>query len=499
MKSSRFSSHVLLFTGLVVASLVAQQTQGQSNSLHFQRPGQGVESSVAQKFRAPSQPTAQTTEQSPAVALASAEQPVPAKQVAKKVVARQMAAPTKQPIKRDSRVRRAQSESVEPEAGAVESYQEEPIDLDTMKVQQPRRTRSAMAEPQMMMGEPEMAMGEPMMMGDPSGGVSYSHMGGCQCDACLGNVGCGMCDPGCGMGDPGCGIADPGCGCADPSCGVPNCGSCVGIPGPDYWCIPLCFPRLKDVTFWGGVHGFRGPRDFIPAGQSNSNFGFQEGVNLSGRAPLVGFLFPELSYQVGFQALQSRLSGTATSSEDRDQQFITAGLFRRTDSGLQFGAVFDSMTDDLDERVTLNQVRYEISLKTPRGRELGFWGANSTNDAVSDGVTYATIDQYNIFYRWNFKDGYQGRIWGGVSGDSEGIVGADFYAPLNDRWSVQTGFNYQIPDENAGLAGVSQESWNIGIDLVWHWGRTARKGCRSPFRPLFQVADNGWMFVDRVD
>lgn len=262
---------------------------------------------------------------------------------------------------------------------------------------------------------------------------------------------------------------------------------------------PRVLSALKDVTFWGGVHGFRGPRDFIPQGQSNSNFGFQEGVNLSGRAPFVGFLFPELSYQLGYQAMQSRLSGTATSTEDRGQQFLTAGLFRRTQAGLQFGAVFDSMTDDLDDRITLNQVRYEISLKTPRGRELGFWGASSTNDAVSDGVTFATIDQYNIFYRWNFKDGYQGRMWGGVSGDGEGILGADFYAPLNDRWSVQTGFNYQIPDQNSGLEGVSQESWNLGINLVWHLGRTARKGCRSPFRPLFPVADNGWMFVDSVD
>jgi hypothetical protein len=381
------------------------------------------------------------------------------------------------------------------ESGVAETYQEEPIDMDAMSVQQPRRGRSVMYQPEMVMGQPvtgEPMMGEPMVMGDVQDGTAFGHMSGCQCESC-------MCDPGCGMVDPGCGIADPGCGVADPSCGVPDCGSCVGLPGPDYWCFPVCLPRLKDVTVWGGVHGFRGPRDFIPAGQSNSNFGFQEGVNISGRAPFVGFLFPELSYQLGYQGLQSRLSGTATSSDSRGQQFVTAGLFRRTQAGLQFGAVFDSMSDDLDQHVDLNQVRYEISLKTPRGRELGFWGASSTNTAESDGVTFATIDQYNIFYRWNFKDGYQGRIWGGASGDGEGIVGADFYAPLNDRWSVQTGFNYQIPDQNAGLEGVSQESWNIGINLVWHLGRTARKGCRSPFRPLFPVADNGWMFVDRVD
>lgn len=492
MKSSRLRSFVLLFTGLFVVLLHATNVFAQSGNLHFQRPGEPVPATVAQKFRAPSQPA---ESENSAKQVSPAEQTV-VKKTAKKAVDKPVqrvasSQPAQRTIKRDSplirdnKLRRAQSETVEYESGAAESYQEEPLDLDTMSVQQPHRGRMAMPRH-------DMGMGAPMMMGDPHGGMSYGHMGGCQCDAC-------MCEPDCGMYEPGCGIGDPGCGIAEPGCGVPDCGSCVGLPGPDYWCVPVCFPRLKDVTFWGGVHGFRGPRDFIPAGQSNSNFGFQEGVNLSGRAPFVGFLFPELSYQLGFQAMQSRLSGTATSSDQRDQQFVTAGLFRRTQAGLQFGAVFDSMTDELGETMTLNQVRYEISLKTPRGRELGFWGASATDTGVSDGVTYETTDQFCGFYRWNFRDGYEARIWGGASGDGEGILGADFYAPLNDRWSVQTGFNYLIPDENAGLEGVSQECWNLGINLVWHMGRTARKGCRSPFRPLFPVADNGWMFVDQVD
>jgi hypothetical protein len=454
MNSSRLSSLLVLFTSLLATSLFAGKAIAQSSGLHFQRPGQSSQATTVQQFRAPAQTPSAAVKQTKVAEPERAPVAKSVKQVAAKPQSKQAAAPVvqqaaaQQTIKQDNRIRRAQSESVEYEPSMAESYHEEPLYMDSMSIQQPRRGRMAMNQPGMMMGQPQMAMGS---------------------------------------------------GIAEPSCGIPDCGSCVGMPGPDYWCFPVCFPRLKDMTLWAGVHGFRGPRDFIPAGQSNSNFGFQEGVNISGRAPLVGFMFPELSYQLGYQAVQSRLSGTATSSDDRGQQFVTAGLFRRTQSGLQFGAVFDSMTDDLDQQIDLNQVRYEISLKTPRGRELGFWGANSTNDAVSNGVTFATIDQYNIFYRWNFRDGYQGRIWGGVSGDGEGILGADFYAPLNDRWSVQTGFNYQIPDQNSGLEGVSQESWNLGINLVWHLGRTARKGCSSPFRPLFQVADNGWMFVDRVD
>ena len=31
--------------------------------------------------------------------------------------------------------------------------------------------------------------------------------------------------------------------------------------------------------------------------------------------------------------------------------------------------------------------------------------------------------------------------------------GGDFYAPFNDRWALQSGFNYIIPDKDAGRLG----------------------------------------------
>jgi hypothetical protein len=477
MNTSRFRSSLLLITGSLIVSVAVSELRAQDNPLRFQRPGQEAQStaSAQQKFRAPSQAAAQPARQ---VAAAPVKKPAPKQVAAQSKPAAVQQAPLKQVVKRDYQVRRAQREEVVYDSGAAETYQEEPIYMDDPSMGQPHRGM--------------MAHGGQMM-------TSHGHMSGCQCESCLCEPECGICDPGCGMMDPGCGIADPACGCAEPSCGVAGCGDCVKPRGPDYWCFPVCFPRLKDVTFWGGVHGFRGPRDFIPAGQSNSNFGFQEGANVTGRAPLVGVLFPDLNYQLGVQTMQSRLHGTETSTQDRGQVFGTAGIYRRTLSGLQFGAVWDTMRDDLDETISLDQVRYELSIKTPKGRELGFWGASSTNDATVGADTFETTDQFCGFYRWNMRGGTQARIWGGASGDGEGILGAEFYAPLNDRWSVQTGFNYLIPDGPDGLAGVSQESWNLGINLVWHWRKTAREGNVSPYRPLFGVADNGSMFVDQVD
>lgn len=308
---------------------------------------------------------------------------------------------------------------------------------------------------------------------------------------------CGICEPSCGLYEPGCGIGEPGCGMAGGCGDGVQCGSSCARPGPDYWCFPVCLPRIKDLSVWGGVQGFRGPRDFAN-GRSDSNFGFHEGFNLSGRAPLISLLFPQLSYQLGYQAVQSRLHGTATSTGDRSQQFVTVGLFRRVKTGLQAGVAWDLLQDDLDNDIDLQQLRYEISIKSPQGREVGFFGTNSTNDELAGGVLYETVDQYALFYRWAFGNGYESRLWGGATGDGEGLFGGEFHAPLSNRWEVQTGFNYLITDANDGLAGVSQESWNIGINLVWHLGKTAKRGCHSPYRPMFAVADNGWMFVDQA-
>ncbi|MEQ8210686.1 MAG: hypothetical protein RH917_12720 [Lacipirellulaceae bacterium] len=358
--------------------------------------------------------------------------------------------------------------------------------------------------------EPGCGIIEPGCGCDPGCGIIEP---GCGCEPACGiyeqtcgcaEPGCGICEATCGC-DPGCGFVEPGCGCdtlggCDACCGDGvGCGTCVGCPGDDYECIPICIPRFKELYAWAGVHGFKGPRDSIAGGPGDGNFGFQEGVNISGRAPLVGLLFPELSYQLGYQAVQSRLSGTSDGdASDRSQQFVTGGFFRRVPVGLQFGAVFDLMRDDLIREEDFHQIRYEMSLKSPKRREFGFWGASSTNNVVIGGINYESVQQYALFYRWHFRNGGKGRLWGGGTNDDEGLFGGDFWVPLNDRWSLQSGFNYLITDATAGTIGAQEESWNVGMNLVWHWGKTARRGCDSPFRPMFNVADNGWMFIDQA-
>ena len=316
---------------------------------------------------------------------------------------------------------------------------------------------------------------------------------------------CGICEPGCGLVEPGCGVIEPGCG-LEATCGMDGvecgdvaCGSSVGPRGSDYWCFPVCLPRFRDLSVWGGVHGFKGPRDApLFGGSGDGNFGFQEGVNLGGKAPLIGLMFPELSYQLGYQAVQSHLSGTSGGdTDDRAQDFVTVGLFRRVPAGLQFGAVWDYMQDDWVSDANFQQVRYELSIKSQRGREFGFTGSTHTNTSRVGTYDFQSVDQYRFFFRCSHQAADL-RFWGGFTNDSEGIVGADCNVPFNDRWSMQTGFNYLIPDANAGAIGAREEAWNIGINVVWHYGRSAKQGRSNLHRPMFSIADNGIMVIDQT-
>lgn len=355
---------------------------------------------------------------------------------------------------------------------------------------------------------------------------TYSQAGycvGCNDPACgiqepacgCGEATCGICEPGCGL-EPGCGYVESGCGveagcgfepgCGlEAGCGMDGCVDCGDVAcgsrvnrGSDYWCFPVCLPRFRDLSVWGGVHGFKGPRDSpLFGGSGDGNFGFQEGINLGGKAPLIGLLFPGLSYQAGYQAVQSHLSGTSGgATNSREQDFLTIGFFRRVPAGLQFGAVWDYMNDDWINQGDFQQIRYEISIKSQRGREFGFTGSTHTNTTTLGQYDFQAIDQYRFFFRCSHKAADL-RFWGGFTNDSEGILGADCYIPFNDRWSMQTGFNYIIPDAESGVVGAREEAWNIGTNLVWHYGRGANEARTNPHRPLFNMADNGSMVIDQ--
>ena len=303
---------------------------------------------------------------------------------------------------------------------------------------------------------------------------------------------------------PGCATCGDGmfdgheCG---PGCNASNCPRYVPCDG-------ICIPRhrVEEHSLFIGPTAFKGPLDL----GRNGNFGFNEGVNFAGQfGRRLGLGFLGLGYQVGANFVQSDFYGNQVNgvqSKGRDQQFVTAGLFRRARRrGWQGGAVFDYLHDNYYVKYNVGQVRAELSYLTPCGHEFGFFGAfavrsghgNVNNPAGAFAFTqgFQTISYYNMFYRYNLPNGTWGRLWGGASGTSGGMVGADFRMPLANNWDLNGMFNYLIPGAGSGVNGQSQEGWGMGMNLVWYPGRPFNGVHNGYYRSLFNVANNGLMFV----
>jgi len=304
----------------------------------------------------------------------------------------------------------------------------------------------------------------------------------------------------------------PGGDCCN-SCGLARCGlgrwcgrgGCTWVP----LCLFLPMPPIDCFEAYGGVQGFTGPAN---RGGSGS-FGFHEGFNWG--IPISCCM----AGQFGATWTQNNFDGNYLTPDQRNQVFVTGGLFHRADWGLQGGVVFDYLRDNWDYRADLAQIRAELSWLWCGCNEVGVWAAIGMNDAkdieirrpVFTNTTIRTVnttstlevnDLYALFFRRQFACGGNGRLFGGFTSHSQGLVGGDATVPINPCWSLRTSFMYVTPgsnnedDDNARTdPRFNRESWNVGISLVWT--PCPRNNCCPNYsRPLFNVADNG-TFVTR--
>jgi hypothetical protein len=255
------------------------------------------------------------------------------------------------------------------------------------------------------------------------------------------------------------------------------------------------------------VQGFTGPAN---RGGSGS-FGFHEGFNWG--MPVLGCL----AWQWGANWTQNNFDGNYLTPDNRNQIFLTSGLYRRVDWGFQGGLVVDYLHDEWDYSADLVQLRGELSWLFGGRNEIGFWFAAGVNDArnlslnlpvfdpasgairsVPGQATLAVNDLYAFFFRRQFASGGQGRLFGGFTGHSQGLFGGDAQLPISDHWSVRTNFIYATPgsDDTPTDPRFARESWNVGISLVWT-PCARRPGVPNYCRPLFNVADNG-TFLTRL-
>jgi len=264
----------------------------------------------------------------------------------------------------------------------------------------------------------------------------------------------------------------------------------------------------RDLNASIGTAGFQNGPDVGLTG----NFGFSESINWA--MPLWNAF--GLGWQLGVRGVQTNFNSssiavngqTLLSNTPRNQVFLTTGLFTRAfeGRGLQGGVAWDYLRDNWYDDVDVAQMRGEISYVFGAW-ELGFWGTGNVKDTDGifnrrnrDAITADSTDIYAAFYRLYFGDANELKIWGGGTGSQEGILGTYMRAPMNRSLALEGAFTYVMPGpsqtvplEPTGTATLNytQAAWNVSVNLVFYPACRSRRGLASPYRPLFEVADNG--------
>ena len=284
-----------------------------------------------------------------------------------------------------------------------------------------------------------------------------------------------------------------------------------------------CWPCDGRICAWlrqfgKPYYGWRWYRDFtasagITSFQNQSNLGL---LGNYGTNEYLNWAMPfwnafGIGWQLGARGVQSNFQQPTIDGSrlfnSRDQVFVTTGFFTRAfqGRGLQGGAVYDYLSDSYIENVDVAQIRGELSYVWGY-HELGFWGAFNTTDqlgllprAQQPRVTASTVNLYTAFYRLHFGDANEAKIWGGASDNGQGVVGATIRAPMSRSLALESCFTYLLPDKSqtvvldGSTVTFTPSAWNLSANLVWYPAGRARRSLSSPYRPLFDLADNGSM------
>ncbi|GAB5405318.1 MAG: hypothetical protein Aurels2KO_35490 [Aureliella sp.] len=285
----------------------------------------------------------------------------------------------------------------------------------------------------------------------------------------------------------------------------PACDSYGGIQAA---CRNYLFDWSR-ADLWVGATGFTGPASQIgtpasPEGNVGGAFGFQEGFNFGAKLP--SLLSGQLGSQIGVRLTHTSFDGSTAGADRRNQMFLTAGLFRRVDYGLQGGLVIDYLHDDWVYKADLLQLRGELSFLLSESHELGFRFTDSQQMSSSRAnvggnpvdVSLQTLDTYRFFYRVLFGPQARGtaELMGGFSSESSSLWGVKLKLPLQGELGLETNMLYSPAPSEAAMP-YSHESWNVSMALVWTPGR-GFGAARDYYRPLLDVADNASMLVERI-
>ena len=248
--------------------------------------------------------------------------------------------------------------------------------------------------------------------------------------------------------------------------GCGGCGTCSGC------LIPCPVIALDNIELFAGTQAFSGP---LNMGETAS-FGFHYGLNWG--VPVPCMPSQPFGLQLGYRGVSSNYSGAS----------FTRGLARTV---VHYGRRVSARGLGSAGRRGGGYSERQVVLRRPepdadRGaNSAGFsrnatkWARSSqparkTNEIAStlwvDDQQTTVIEEYEptdlmaFFYRRRFDavGGGYARVFGGFTGDSGGLLGADFNLPLTESWALKTNFTYLIPKDGNNRVAYLDEAWNVG-------------------------------------
>jgi hypothetical protein len=281
-------------------------------------------------------------------------------------------------------------------------------------------------------------------------------------------------------------------------------------PGP----APSDDEAPQQLCLFHGYSSWRGIAD--GSGPNNNGFfyGLNFGTRLAGLSEETG-IAAQIGGSGGLYDLNGRASPFA-SNEMLQQGFITAGLFRRADELTNFsaGVVFDGMfNDNLGQFAAspfLGQLRYQVAYALNNRHEFGMWGTarlvGETQNILGP-LSFRGVDQFNFFWHHKFAFGGDGISWigfpdhsklGGKGSLGNYIFGGTLTAPLSPAWAAYMDLQYMPPTAHIGSTAAKEESFFVGMGVIFYPGRNSRVASVSGgrWRPYLPVANNGSFMVD---
>ncbi len=265
-----------------------------------------------------------------------------------------------------------------------------------------------------------------------------------------------------------------------------------------------------NIELFSLVTSFRNPIDLNgQTGNSGITFGFNGGFPLLEERGL-GLQVGTSAVLTDFHGWQYAYGGaTFNSSKIRTQNFTTCGLFTRESrlvSGLSWGFAYDWLVDDYYARLTMGRWRVKFAYELGLDDELGLWVSipdfsdNATignRNTGQETLHFKACTQGNLYWRHYWETGANTRVWiGAIEEPGEVVLGADAQYPLSKNLALVGTFNYVEPSAS-GIAGQSEEMWNVAVGIAIIPGNLSRGSRPARFSPLLPIADNGNFLIRR--